>query len=376
MRIAVNARFLLANKLEGIGRYTYETMQRIANNHPEHEFIFLFDRPFSNEFVFADNIKPIKLFPQARHPFLYYWFFNFSVTKALKKHKADVFVSTDGYLSLRTNIPQLAVIHDLAFLHFKQGINKLEYWYYTTFFPQYAHKAARLVAVSKYTKQDIVTQFNINPNKIDVVYNAPSNGFKPINENAKTQIKQKFADGCNYFCYVGAMHPRKNIETLLKAFDAYKTSTLNNFKLLIVGRKAWQSSGIEKTYNQMKYQQDVIFTGRVAEEDLYLITAAAHAMVYIPFFEGFGLPIIEAMACDVPVITSNVTSMPEVAGDAGILVSPDDANQVTEAMIKLTNDQDFYEQKKIASAKRKLDFNWDISAMQLWNSIEKAAALK
>jgi glycosyltransferase involved in cell wall biosynthesis len=233
-----------------------------------------------------------------------------------------------------------------------------------------------LVAVSKYTKQDIVTQFNINPNNIDVVYNAPSNGFKPINENAKTQIKQKFADGCNYFCYVGAMHPRKNIETLLKAFDAYKTSTLNNFKLLIVGRKAWQSSGIEKTYNQMKYQQDVIFTGRVAEEDLYLITAAAHAMVYIPFFEGFGLPIIEAMACDVPVITSNVTSMPEVAGDAGILVSPDDANQVTEAMIKLTNDQDFYEQKKIASAKRKLDFNWDISAMQLWNSIEKAAALK
>ncbi len=376
MRIAVNARFLLANKLEGIGRYTYETMQRIAHNHPEHEFIFLFDRPFSKEFVFADNVKPITLFPQARHPFLYYWFFNFSVTKALKKHKADVFVSTDGYLSLRTNIPQLAVIHDLAFLHFKQGINKLEYWYYTTFFPRYAHKAARLVAVSNYTKQDIVTQFNINPNKIDVVYNAPSKGFKPINENAKTQIKQKFADGCNYFCYVGAMHPRKNIETLLKAFDAYKTSTLNNFKLLIVGRKAWQSSGIEKTYNQMKYQQDVIFTGRVAEEDLYLITAAAHAMVYIPFFEGFGLPIIEAMACDVPVITSNVTSMPEVAGNAGILVSPDDANQVTEAMIKLTNDQDFYEQKKIASAKRKLDFNWDISAMQLWNSIEKAAALK
>ena len=376
MRIAVNARFLLANKLEGIGRYTYETMQRITRNHPEHEFIFLFDRPFSNEFVFADNVKPIILFPQARHPFLYYWFFNFSVTKALKKHKADVFVSTDGYLSLRTNIPQLAVIHDLAFLHFKQGINKLEYWYYTTFFPQYAHKAARLVAVSKYTKQDIVTQFNINPNKIDVVYNAPSNGFKPINENAKTQIKQKFADGCNYFCYVGAMHPRKNIETLLKAFDAYKTSTLNNFKLLIVGRKAWQSSGIEKTYNQMKYQQDVIFTGRVAEEDLYQITAAAYAMVYIPFFEGFGLPIIEAMACDVPVITSNVTSMPEVAGDAGILVSPDDANQVTEAMIKLTNDKDFYEQKKIASAKRKLDFNWDVSALQLWNSIEKAAALK
>lgn len=376
MRIAVNARFLLTNKLEGIGRFTYETMQRITRNHPEHQFIFLFDRPYSSEFVFADNVEPVVLFPQARHPFLYYWFFNISVTKALKKYHADVFVSTDGYLSLRTDVPQLAVMHDLAFLHFKQGINKLEYQYYTHFFPKYAHKAARLVAVSNYTKQDIVHQFNINPNKIDVVYNAPSIGFKPIDENLKAEVNQQFADGYNYFCYVGAMHPRKNIETLLKAFDAYKTSTQNNFKLVIVGRKAWQSKGIEETYNQMKHQQDVVFTGRVAEEDLYKITAAAHAMVYIPFFEGFGLPIVEAMACDVPVITSDVSSMPEVAGDAGVLVSPHDVKQVADAMIKLTNDQNFYQQKKLASAKRKLDFSWDVSAVQLWNSIEKAAALK
>ncbi|MFN3446424.1 MAG: glycosyltransferase family 4 protein, partial [Bacteroidia bacterium] len=359
MRIAVNARFLLTNKLEGIGRFTYETMQRITRNHPEHQFIFLFDRPYNSEFVFADNVEPVVLFPQARHPFLYYWFFNFSVTKALKKYHADVFVSTDGYLSLRTDVPQLAVMHDLAFLHFKQGINKLEYQYYTHFFPKYANKAARLVAVSNYTKQDIVHQFNINPNKIDVVYNAPSIGFKPIDENLKAEVKQQFADGYPYFCYVGAMHPRKNIETLLKAFDAYKTSTQNNFKLVIVGRKAWQSKNIEETYNQMKHQQDVIFTGRVAEEDLYKITAAAHAMVYIPFFEGFGLPIVEAMACDVPVITSDVTSMPEVASGAGVLVSPHDVKQVADAMIKLTNDQDFYQQKKLASAKRKLDFSWD-----------------
>lgn len=376
MRIAVNARFLLTNKLEGIGRFTFETMQRITRNHPEHEFIFLFDRPYSSEFVFADNVKPVVLFPQARHPFLYYWFFNISVTKALKKNKADVFVSTDGYLSLRTDVPQLAVMHDLAFLHFKQGINKLEYQYYTHFFPKYAHKAARLVAVSNYTKQDIVKQFNINPNKIDVVYNAPSNGFKPIDENQKAAIKQQFADGCNYFCYVGAMHPRKNIETLLRAFDAFKTSTQSNFKLVIVGRKAWQSEGIEQTYNQMQHQQDVVFTGRVAEKDLYNITAAAHAMVYIPFFEGFGLPIVEAMACDVPVITSNVTSMPEVAADAGILVSPDDVNEVTDAMIKLVNDQNFYQQKKLASAKRKQDFSWDVSAQKLWDNILLAASTK
>lgn len=369
MRIAVNARFLLANKLEGIGRFTFETLQRITRNHPEHEFIFLFDRPYSPEFIFAPNVTPVVLFPQARHPFLYYWFFNFSVTRALKKHKADLFLSTDGYLSLRTNVPQVAVIHDLAFIHFKEGINKLEEAYYNYFFPKYAHKAKRLVAVSNYTKQDIVTEFNINPNKIDVVYNAPSKGFVPLNNDLQNEVRKKFSAGLPYFCYVGAMHPRKNVETLLEAFDAFKTSTQSNFKLVIVGRKAWQNEGIDRAYQNMKHQQDVIFTGRVSEADLYNITASAFAMVYIPFFEGFGLPIVEAMACDVPVITSNVTSMPEVADEAGILVSPIDAKEVAQAMINLASDSNLYQQKKLASAKRKHDFSWDESADKLWNSL-------
>lgn len=369
MRIAVNARFLLANKLEGIGRFTFETLQRITRNHPEHEFIFLFDRPYSPEFIFAPNVTPVVLFPQSRHPFLYYWFFNFSVTRALKKYKADLFLSTDGYLSLRTNVPQVAVMHDLAFIHFKEGINKLEEAYYNYFFPKYAHKAKRLVAVSNYTKQDIVTEFNINPNKIDVVYNAPSKGFVPLNNDLQNKVREKFSAGLPYFSYVGAMHPRKNVETLLEAFDAFKTSTQSNFKLVIVGRKAWQNEGIDRAYQNMKHQQDVIFTGRVSEADLYNITASAFAMVYIPFFEGFGLPIVEAMACDVPVITSNVTSMPEVADEAGILVSPIDANEVAQAMINLASDSNLYQQKKLASAKRKHDFSWDESADKLWNSL-------
>jgi glycosyltransferase involved in cell wall biosynthesis len=119
----------------------------------------------------------------------------------------------------------------------------------------------------------------------------------------------------------------------------------------------------------MKHQHDVIFTGRVSEADLYNITASAFAMVYIPFFEGFGLPIVEAMSCDVPVITSNVSSMPEVADDAGILVSPIDANEVAQAMINLATDSNLYQQKKLASAKRKHDFSWDESAEKLWNSL-------
>src|SRR6056300_399785 len=113
MRIAINTRFLLKGKMEGFGWFTYETVKRMVMDHPEHTFIFFFDRPYDSHYVFAKNVIPIVLRPPARHPILFKIWFNYSITRALKKHKADVFFSPDGYLSLRTTVPQIGVIHDL-----------------------------------------------------------------------------------------------------------------------------------------------------------------------------------------------------------------------------------------------------------------------
>ena len=122
MNIAINTRLLLHNRLEGIGWFTYETLKIITRSHPEHHFIFLFDRPFHEEFIFSDNITPVVLFPQSRHPFLWYWWFEFSVPAALKKHRADIFLSPDGYLSLCAKTPSLPVIHDLNFEHYPEDL--------------------------------------------------------------------------------------------------------------------------------------------------------------------------------------------------------------------------------------------------------------
>ena len=116
--IAVNARFLLDGRLEGIGWFTYETLKRLVSRHPDVNFIFFFDRPYHQKFVFADNVTPVVLFPPARHPILFYCWFEFAVNKALKKYQADIFISTDGFLSLKTSVPTLLVIHDLAHVHF------------------------------------------------------------------------------------------------------------------------------------------------------------------------------------------------------------------------------------------------------------------
>src|SRR5690606_7224010 len=117
MRIAVNTRLLLKGKLEGIGWFTYQTLERIVKQHPEHEFIFFFDRPYDRSFVFASNVTPVVLSPQARHPVLFYLWFELGIPRLLRKYKADLFLSPDGFSSLSTKVPTCLVIHDLAFEH-------------------------------------------------------------------------------------------------------------------------------------------------------------------------------------------------------------------------------------------------------------------
>ena len=163
MRIAVNTRLLIHGKLEGIGWFTYETFSRMAIDHPNDEFFFIFDRPFSREFIFAKNIHPVVLGPPARHPILWYIWFEFSVNRFLKKLKPDIFISPDGYLSLKTKTPQLAVIHDINFYYYPKGLPWLTSLYLNKYFPKFAGKAKRIVTVSEYSKNTLVEAYKVNP---------------------------------------------------------------------------------------------------------------------------------------------------------------------------------------------------------------------
>lgn len=367
MRIAVNTRLLLKNKLEGIGWFTYETLKRIVSQHPEHEFFFLFDRAYDKEFIFSSNVTPYILFPQARHPFLYYLFFEFAVPRALQKVNADLFLSPDGFLSLSTKVPSIQVLHDLHFVHYPENMPWLEEKNANYFFPRYTRKAARIACVSEYTKQDIIKSFAISPDKIDVIYNGANEMYKPLAFEAIKTTQYTYAKACPYFLFVGALHPRKNIVNLFLAFDEFKKTQQSNFKLVIVGAKMWKTTAIENAYKNMQYKDEVIFTGHLHTDKLKYIYASAHALVYVPYFEGFGIPIVEAMYCDVPVITSNVTSMPEVSGDAAHLVNPFSIEEIKNAMLMLAKDEN-YRRTLIEKGKiRRQNFSWQKSADRLWN---------
>ena len=370
MRIAINTRLLLKNRLEGIGWFTFETLKRIVEQHPEHEYIFLFDRKPHSDFIFSKSVKPVVLKPQARHPFLWYIWFNYSVSSFLRKNKVDLFISPDGFIPTSCKVPALNVIHDINFHHYPKGLPLLTRAYYKHFFPIYAKKSTHIVTVSHYSKNDLIESYGIEPSKISVVYNGANSTFAPINEEQQRLVRQKYTNGYPYFVFVGALNPRKNVDRLLSAFDQFKETTNNEHKLVIVGEPMFMTKSIEQTLKAMKHNSSVVFTGRLQVDELSKVVAAATALTFVPYFEGFGIPLVEAMYCPVPIIASNVTSMPEVAGDAAYYVNPFDINQIAEAMEQLVSSNKLLKSLTEKAIERKTLFSWDKTASEFYKCIE------
>jgi len=294
MRIAVNTRLLLAGKMDGIAWFTYETMKRITTQHPEHQFIFIFDRRNSDEFIFSKNIQPVIAHPQSRHPLLWYLFFEFSVPAVLRKYKPDLFLSPDGWLSLSTSVKSMAVIHDLNFEKHPEFIPWPVRKYYHHFFPRFARKADRIATVSEFTKNDIAQRYHVSPNKIDVVYNGANENYVPVSEEIKKATRDKYTSGSPYFVFVGTIHPRKNLTNLFKAFGEFKKTGNDDIKLFIIGDRKWWTGDIKEAFDNLHCKDEIIFGGRMTTEELHKTIASALAMTYVSYFEGFGIPIVEA----------------------------------------------------------------------------------
>lgn len=371
MIIAVNARHLIQGQIEGIGRFAQETLKIITRDHPEHQFVFIFDRKFSDEFIFSENIIPVVAFPPARHPFLWYAFFEYAIPGVLKKYQPDLFYSPDGWLSLRTPVKSLPVIHDLNFFHYPDFIPYTVRKYYQSFFPRFIKKAGRIATVSEYTARDIQRLFQVSENKIDIVYNGAS-GFLPKEPEVKRQVMETYTGGHPYFISIGLIHPRKNLTNLFKAYDIFRKNVQSDVRLVVAGAKKWWTKDMQDAYDQCLYHDDILFTGRIPDDELKNLLASALGLVYVSWFEGFGLPVLEAMQCDVPVICSSVSSLPEVGGDAVIYARPEDPDSICSAMAQLYKDPKLREQLITKSRMRREMFTWEKTARLLWESMDKS----
>jgi glycosyltransferase involved in cell wall biosynthesis len=373
VNIAVNTRLLIPGRVDGWSRFTHEVLRVMVRKHPEHRFIFLFDRKPHPDFIFGENVKPVTVHPQARHPLLWHIWFEWMLPRVMAAHGADIFLSPDGYLSLRSDIPALPVIHDLNFLHSPQDLPAHHARYLNRNFPLFARKATRIATVSEFSRKDIAENYGISPELIDVVYNGVSERFRPLSDEGKAKARERWTGGVPYMVFIGAMHPRKNIARMLLAYDLFRKKTDSPLKLVMVGNRQHWTTDMEQALRQMEHVNDVIFTGRLTEEELGQVLGGAFANLYVSVFEGFGIPIIEAFQAGVPVVTSNVTSMPEVAGSGAVLVDPLSVESISEGIRSLWSDDSLRESIVRTGLERSRLFTWERTADVLWDSLMKAA---
>lgn len=373
MIIAVNTRFLRKDYPDPHGYFLHETFSRITKNHPEHEFVFIFDRPYNEQFIYGPNVKGVVTGPSARHPLLWKFWFDVKVPAVLKNYKADVFVSGEGICSLHTRVPQCLVVHDLAFLHYPSFVKKSHLLFYKRYTPEFLSKAKSIAAVSAFSKQDIISQYKTEASKIDVVFNGVNEIFKPLTEEEKTTTQHKYTGDKEYFVYTGAIHPRKNLMNLLKAFSVFKKRQQTNMKLVLTGRLARNYESFTQSLKAYKYRNEVVMTGHVEEAELVKIIGSAYGLVYPSLFEGFGVPVLEAMRCDVPVITSANSSMQEIAKDAALYADANSYTDIADKMMLLYKDENLRKDLIQKGRQAAREYSWDKTASLVWQSIVKAS---
>lgn len=361
MKIAVNTRWLLPNKLEGFGWYTFHILSRLADKLPNATFIGLTDRTIQTPLIEKINVDFKTIRPPARHPLLWSVWNQISIPLALRRHKPDIYFSPDGFLPYRLNIPSIVTIHDLNFEEKANYINPKAEAYYRKHIRRSAQVADHVLTVSDFSKQDIESRYAIPNNKVTRIYNGPQKEFADLRQQTKS-VQQRYALDNPYFLFVGAQNPRKNLHRIFMAFDGFKEKHHTPHKMVLVGEKMMWDEQIELAYKNMVHQSDVIFTGRLSEHELNRVYSAATALLYPSLFEGFGMPIIEAFASGSPVITSLSSSMPEVAGDAAILVDPTRIEELVTAMETVVFEEGVATNLlKLGFARAQL-FNWNKAA--------------
>ena len=373
MKVAVNTRFLQAGHLEGVGNFTWEICRRLPDLLPEAEFLFCFDRPFDSMYTATERTEGRVIFPPARHPLLWKWWFDYSLPRVVRKWGADVIWQPDGYCSLRTSIPQVTVMHDIAFVRYPDAVPARVLRYYRKYTPRFLSQAKRVLTVSHFVKNDLQYHFGVPEKKIRVTHNGVKSIFFPLSEAERAAVRDHYAGGRPYFLYVGAVHPRKNIERLIIAYDLYRRQNPDGIPLLIGGRLAWQTDGVRAAYDRSAFRADIRMLGYVAEAELPRLLNGALALVYPSLDEGFGVPLLEAMHAEVPVVCSDRASLPEVGGTAARYFNPEDPAAIAAALTDIVRNPALRARLVAAGRTRKARYTWDASAHIVADTLRQAA---
>lgn len=270
-------------------------------------------------------------------------------------------IHTQYFLPAFTGKKAVVTIHDISFEHYPECFSKKDLIVNKKLIRQAAEKARAIITVSNFSKSDIANTYGINPDKIFVTHLGANDELYNESQNPEevTKVKKKYKIYNNFILVVGNLQPRKNLTRLIEAFKILKKNkTYNNYKLVIVGKKAWANNGIINGVDIKDIENDIILTGYVPDEELPYLYKGCDVFVYPSIFEGFGLPVLEAMKCGAAVAASNISSIPEVVGDGGLLFDPFNVADISNTISLILDNAMLKESLKIKGLKRSQHFSW------------------
>ncbi len=346
MRIGIDCRTILdpeSGESAGVGHYTYHLVDKLLDIDRDNKYVLFFDRRVGDAGFFKRENSEIKFFPFIEYKsFLPVAYSHFLVAAYVAREKLDVFHAPACTIPLAYTKSSVVTIHDMA-IYYKPEWFPKQIFSTRVIVPQSVRKARKIIAVSDCTKQDIAKFMKAPEEKVVVVYNGVDSEIKNKKlVDSRKMLKDKFGVEEKFIVFVGTIQPRKNVMGLINAFDKLRgTEIFDNYQLVIAGKKGWNYEDIFKSIREMGLTKKVIFTGYVTSDDKKLLLANSSLFVFPSFYEGFGLSILEAQRVGVPVITSNVSSMPEVAGDGAVLVDPYDVDSIGRAIKKVLSESEF-----------------------------------
>lgn len=368
MRIAIDARLSFSFQ-GGITQYTLNLVRALAAVDRENIYT-IFQRHGDQRIITSqDNFRRAYLWTPAHHPLEQYLL----SLELLVHHSFDLIHWTDFIPPLYNHRPSVITVHDLAFLLYPHFLTRDSARYYGLI-DQAVRRADHIIAVSEATKRDLVRLTGTPPKKITVIYEAAEPIYTPIHDqDVLNEIRGRYHLPDQYILFVGTIEPRKNLKTLIQAFDLLRTNYKSSAHLVIVGKRGWLYEDIDQLIDQLGIQDQIHFLGRVPTADLPLLYNAAQMLVLPSFYEGFGLPPLEAMACGIPVIVSNISAMPEVVGDAALRVEPEDVEGFAVAMNRLLTEDDLRADMIAKGRKRARCFSWQRAAQETIQVYQKLA---
>lgn len=364
MRICINASPAV-HHIAGLGRYTQELMAALMAVDPDNEYVAFYNRPTEAQVDppldrlphLTTNLptKPWRLSALLAH------LTRFPQDRLFPG--VDLFHATDHLLPPLSRVKSVFTVHDLIFRFHPETHKALNRWFLSFMMPRFLQAADAVIAVSECTKRDIVRLYGLDEGKIRVIYEGVNPSFRPVQPEVIKRVRQKHGIQQGYILCVSTIEPRKNLGSLLEAYRALKDQGTEN-KLVIVGKKGWLYEGFFRRLRELGLEDEVIFPGFVPDEELPAVYSAADLFVFPSLYEGFGLPVLEAMACGAPVITSNTSSLPEVAGEAALLVHPTSIEELAGAMRRVLEKEELREELRAKGPKQAARFSWESAARE------------